>query len=130
MMKELFTKKNILLKGDGNIKRDFLFVRDAINGMIRLAENCTSRSVNGKAITFASGNLSSIRQIAEIVQRTIPFATQVSFDNRPFDDRDHPLLDIRSANELLGWSPQYSLEKGMRETVPWYHHYFLPQGGN
>jgi len=130
MMKELFTKKTITLKGDGKIKRDFLYVQDAVNGMIRLAENCHSKSVNGKAVTFASGNLSTIRQIAEIVQKTMPFPTQISFDNRPFDDRDHPVLDIRSTQELLGWSPNYSLEKGLRETVPWYHEYFLPKGGN
>lgn len=129
MMKTLFAKKKIVLKGDGKIKRDFLYVDDAVCGMILLAENCERKDINGKAVTFASGKLSSIRQIAEIVRDSFSFPTIIDFDNHPFEDRDHPILDNSVARELLGWSPAFSLEKGLGETVPWYEDYFSKNGG-
>ncbi len=129
LMKELFTKKKIMLKGDGKIKRDFLYVNDAVRGMISLAENCHRKDVGGKSITFASGMLSTIQEITRIVKNEFPLPIDIQFDNQPFEDRDHPELNIHSAHELLGWSPEYSLEKGIRETIPWYQNYFSETGG-
>lgn len=129
IMKELFTQKKIILKGDGKIMRDFLYVDDAVRGMVLLAENCTQKNVNGKSITFATGKLSSIHEIVQLVQRTFPFSVSVNFDGKPFEDRDHAVLDIRAAKELLNWVPEFSIEKGLRETLPWYEHYFSTRGG-
>lgn len=129
MMRDLFTKKKIVLKGNGKIKRDFLYVDDAVRGMVLLAENCARKDVNGKAITFASGRLSTIQQIAELVKSAFSFPVEIDFDGKPFEDRDHPVLDIRTAHELLGWAPDFTLEKGVHETVSWYEKYFATNGG-
>ncbi len=129
MMRDLFLKKKIVLKGNGKIKRDFLYVDDAVRGMISLAENCTRKEVNGKAVTFASGRLSTIQEISEMVKESFSFPVSVDFDGKPFEDRDHPVLDISVAHELLGWEPQFTLEKGIRETVSWYEKYFATNGG-
>jgi nucleoside-diphosphate-sugar epimerase len=64
-----------------------------------------------------------------MVKGAFSFPVSVDFDGKPFEDRDHPVLDISAARELLGWTPTFTLEKGIHETVLWYEKYFATTGG-
>lgn len=124
IMKTLFNDEKIVLKGNGQIKRDFLYVKDAVRGMLSAAENLSHPHARGKSFTFASGKRSSIREIAETIKKLLPKKADISFDNQPFEDRDHPQIDISPTTSLLGWKPLYSLEQGLKETIEWYDAYY------
>ena len=44
--------------------------------------------------------------------------------DQDYDERHHTIQTIDETRELLNWSPEYSIEKGLRETVEWYKMFF------
>lgn len=124
ILKDVCTQKKALLKGDGSIRRDFLYVKDAVDGLLVLAERVDSHDVNGKCFTFASGDVHTIQDVARVVEKVFPEKVSISFDGKHFEDRDLSKLDLKETQRVLGWVPHFTLENGLRETAVWYRDYF------
>lgn len=105
----------ILVYGDGDQERDFTFVEDIARGTIAAIKPLGYEVVNLGGDRPAKLN-AVIDQIAALVGK------QPIIDRRP----PHPAdvratwADVTKARELLGWSPEVSLEEGLRRSVAWY----------
>jgi NAD dependent epimerase/dehydratase len=102
-------------------RRDFTYVEDTVQGMIRAAT--VDAAVGGE---FNLGTGSDI-SIGELAQKIIDIAGKscelVSDDTRqrPADSEVARLCsDNRRARQVLGWQPQVTLEDGLRRVVEWY----------
>ncbi len=102
--------------GTGAPTRDFLFVDDAAEGVVRCAEEID----DGTPINIASGLETSIKSLSEIIARHAGFTGRIVWDATKGDGVGRRCLDISRARERLGWSPRVGLEEGMRRTVEWY----------
>ncbi|WP_444666812.1 UDP-glucuronic acid decarboxylase family protein [Cereibacter changlensis] len=103
--------------GSGQQTRSFCFVSDLVAGLMALmeAEERPDGPVNiGNPDEFTVGEL------ATMVQRLIPNGSQVEYHPLPEDDPRRRRPDISKARELLGWSPQVPLAKGLPETIAWF----------
>lgn len=100
--------------------RDLTFVADTVNGFIKLAE---SEKTVGKTINTGSGRGVTIGELAEIIIRQVnPKAKIVCEEKRVRPGKSEVmelLCDNRSARELAGWKPEYTLEEGLAETIAW-----------
>jgi nucleoside-diphosphate-sugar epimerase len=106
-----------VITGDGEQTRDFTYVDNIVDGVLRAA---IAPDVSGRVINVATGRQISINQLAQALQRLlgsdfIPVHTEA----RTGDVRDS-LADITLARQLLGYEPQVSFEEGLRRTVAWY----------
>jgi NAD dependent epimerase/dehydratase len=100
--------------------RDFTFVKDTVEGFLRVAES--TRTV-GEEMNIGSDHEISIgalaQKIIEIVGRSVRVVEE-SQRLRPEKSEVQRLwADTQKARELLGWSPQTSLDDGLRQTVAW-----------
>lgn len=103
--------------GDGEQTRDFIFVRDTVEGMIRVyAEPATV----GRIVNVASGREVSVNELVELLLDELDADVEVIHGPpRPGDVRRH-LASIDLARELVGFEPRISLRDGLAETVAWY----------
>jgi nucleoside-diphosphate-sugar epimerase len=106
-----------VITGDGEQTRDFTYVDNIVDGVLRAA---IAPDVSGRVINVATGRQISINQLAQALQRLlgsdfIPVHTEA----RTGDVRDS-LADITLARQLLGYEPHVSFEEGLRRTVEWY----------
>jgi UDP-glucuronate 4-epimerase len=105
----------IVVFGDGSQSRDFTYVDDIARGTIAALEPLGYEVINlgGDRPTRLSA---MIEQIAELVGR------QPRVEYRPAHPADVPATwaEIGKARRLLGWSPQISVEEGLRRSVAWY----------
>jgi UDP-glucuronate 4-epimerase len=105
----------IVVFGDGSQSRDFTYVDDIARGTIAALEPLGYEVINlgGDQPTRLSA---VIEQIAELVGR------QPRIEYRPAHPADVPATwaEIGKARRLLGWSPQISVEEGLRRSVAWY----------
>jgi dTDP-L-rhamnose 4-epimerase len=103
---------------DGQMKRDFVHVRDMVGATIAAAE--TAEAV-GQVINVGSGEATTIAQMAgaltEITGTTQPTR---QIDVARVGDVRHVVADISLARELLGYESKVSIYEGLAETVDWF----------
>ena len=103
--------------GDGEQTRDFTFVGDVVNGVLRAAE---AAGASGEVINVAAGGRISLNLLFQTMRRLIGgTVSPVYVEGRAGDVRDSQ-ADITKARDILGFEPQVSLDEGLRRTVDWY----------
>ena len=106
-----------VITGDGEQTRDFTYIDNVVDGVLRAA---TAPDVSGLVINVATGRQISINQLAQTLQQLLGCdVAAVHTEARAGDVRDS-LADITLARRLLGYEPHVSFEEGLRRTVEWY----------
>jgi NAD dependent epimerase/dehydratase len=100
--------------------RDFTFVTDTVEGMIRAAE-CSEAA--GREINLGSGREISVGDLVSLIVhisgKHIEVEQQPERVRPPKSEVDRLLSNNSQARELLGWQPRVGFEDGMRETYNW-----------
>jgi nucleoside-diphosphate-sugar epimerase len=103
--------------GDGEQSRDFTYVANVVDGVLRAAE---APGASGRVINVATGSSISLNALFEAMRRLIGGSVKPDYaDSRAGDVRDS-LADLRLAKEILGYTPIVPFEEGLRRTVDWY----------
>lgn len=120
IMLSLFNKK-LLRISSMTTARDFVFINDVIDAIVKSGN--TSK-INGEIINIGSGKYYSIKEILDLVFELFNNKPEIIFDvskKREFDIIEiQPFADIEKANNLLNWTPKYSIEEGLRKTYKWF----------
>jgi UDP-glucose 4-epimerase len=103
--------------GDGQQDRNFTYVADIVEGMIRAAE----RIEDGSPVNIGTAEhvriIDLARQIFAIMNWT---PVKIDFDlTKPVGVYSRA-ADLTRARERLGWEPSVSVEEGLRRTIAWY----------
>ena len=102
--------------GDGEQTRDFTFVSDVVDGVLRA---CAASAAAGRALNIARGRRTSVNEVYAALQRATGSSVAPVFaEPRPGDIRDSQ-ADIGLARELLGFEPRMAVEEGLARTVAW-----------
>jgi nucleoside-diphosphate-sugar epimerase len=103
--------------GDGEQTRDFTYVANVVDGVLRA---CEAPAVSGEIINVATGGRISLNQLFRTMRELIGGSLEPTYaDPRPGDVRDSQ-ADISKARRVLGYEPTVSFEEGLRRTVEWY----------
>ena len=104
------------IHGDGGQTRDFTYVANTVDGVLRAA---TAPGVAGQVINVATNGRVSLNQLWDEVQRLLGTSlTPVYGPPRPGDVRDSQAA-IEKAARLLGYQPTVTFDEGLRRTVEW-----------
>jgi UDP-glucose 4-epimerase len=106
-----------IITGDGGQTRDFTYIDNVVDGVLRAA---VAPEAAGQVINVATGERTSINELAHTLARLIgsPLAP-VHVEARAGDVRDS-LADLTRARQLLGYEPHIGLDEGLRRTIAWY----------
>jgi NAD dependent epimerase/dehydratase len=109
-----------LALGDPETRRDFTFVEDTAEGLVRLAE-CDAAL--GQVVNIGTGRDVSIREVAEQAQtltgRQVPLETRTERLRPPASEVRRLQADASRLRALTGWSPQTPLAHGLARTIEW-----------
>lgn len=106
----------IIIYGDGEQTRDFIFVKDVVQANILAA---TSEIKNG---VFNVGNEKSItiNELARLVISETESGSKIIFEKERAGDIKHSLSSISSTRELLSFNPEHDLIDGLKETIRYF----------
>ena len=108
--------------GDGEQTRDFTYVDDVVDLCVKAA---SALGVSGKVINAGNGGRSSLNQIWRILQEIEGVRLPANYGPpRPGDVRDSQ-ADTTAAVTLLGHSPRFTLEEGLKRTLEWYRREYV-----
>lgn len=106
--------------GTGAPTREFLFVDDAADGVVRAGARALTVDGDPVPINLGSGREVSIRELAGIIARLAGFAGEVRWDTTKPDGQPRRRMDTSRAERLLGFRAAVPLEEGLRRTIEWY----------
>jgi UDP-glucose 4-epimerase len=113
-----FYQNKIFIYGNGNQKRNFIFVEDLAEASTKILKKIGEN----KTYIIADSRTTSIKELANIIRR--------KFDNKPkiirlptrsrVDDYGGKISGVNQTIKELNWKPKYSLEKGIEKFINWY----------
>ncbi len=106
----------VVLWGDGSPTREFLYVEDAAEGILRAAE----RYGQPEPLNLGTGEETSIRELVGLVAAATGFSGEVVWDTSRPNGQPRRALDVSRARRLLGLQPATTLADGIARTVAWY----------
>jgi dTDP-glucose 4,6-dehydratase len=117
-MSQLLKGTKELTLGNVNTSRDFTFVQDTADGILRCIDN---KKAIGEIINIGSGTEISIlnlaKKILKISKKKIPIKYDESRE-RPYDV-NRLICDNKKANKLLKWKPKVSMLDGLTRSYEW-----------
>ena len=113
--------EEFVVRSDGSYVRDFIFVKDVAKAYMNLAESVGKVGVQGEAFNFSLEKPVSAIDLVSLIQRLTGSEKQkVKIDNTAQNEIHSQFLSASKAHSVLGWNPDYDLERGLRETIDWY----------
>jgi CDP-glucose 4,6-dehydratase len=117
-----------IIRSDGTPIRDYIYVLDIVNAYITLAEQLDRTEVIGKAFNFGTKTPVSVLDLAKKIIQQAGKSIEPNVLNEAKNELQEQYLDWSMAKEVLGWQPQFDLDKGLKETIDWYRDYQAKKG--
>jgi len=107
---------DISVNGDGSDKLDFTYINDLVHGVTRVIEDEKSKN---QILNLTYGKSRSIGEMANILKDHFP---EIKINYLPKDKLmpDRGTLSVEKAKKLIGYDPQYPLERGFVDYINWY----------
>ena len=103
--------------GDGEHTRDFTYVANVVDGVLRA---CAAAGASGEVINVATGERISLNTLFKTIRELVnAHVNPIYAPPRPGDVKDSQ-ADISKARRVLGYAPIVSFEEGLARTVAWY----------
>lgn len=104
------------LYGDGSYLRDFTYVTDIIDGIVKAFD----KGYKNEVINLGNGNPISINDLISIIEKSLgKKATIKNFDAKK-GDMKVTNADISKAEKLLAYEPKIGIEEGIKKYIEWY----------
>jgi CDP-glucose 4,6-dehydratase len=121
-IRALIRGKRPVIRSDGTPERDYLYVDDAVNAYLTVADSLDDESNRGRAWNAGNGEPISVK---DVVARVIAAAgsevePDVQGKGKPAGEIDRQWLDATAIRSELGWEPAWELDRGLAETYRWY----------
>jgi len=114
-MKQAIRGEDLTVYGDGSQTRSFCYVKDEIDGFLRLAKSEEALPVN-----IGNPNEFTILECAKLVLKIVGSSSKIRYEVLPQDDPRQRRPDITKARQLLGWEPKIQLEEGLRLSLDYF----------
>ena len=109
-------KKSISIWGDVTPTRDFLYVQDAVRGLMLAAEKYDE----GLPINLGSDQETTINELVNLISKITGFKGQIKWDKSKPNGQPRRKVSNKLAEEKLGFKAETTLEEGLQKTIEWF----------
>jgi CDP-glucose 4,6-dehydratase len=119
----MLSGRELLIRSDGTFTRDYIYVKDIVNGYILLAANLAKKRFSAEAFNFSNEKPVTVRYLVDKIYKLAGKKPLYRILNKAVCEIRHQYLAAGKAARLLRWKPAYTLEQGLEETINWYRNY-------
>lgn len=123
IMKAAMNNEVLEIRSDGTFARDYIYVKDVVDGYIYLAEQINKSK--GEAFNFSSGFNFSVLDLISGISAIIGKKIDYKIVNNQKNEIPSQSLNFDKAEKILGWKSKYTFEAGVKETYEWYKSCFV-----
>ena len=121
IMQAIVRSDKLLVRSDGKYIRDYLYVKDVVNGYLLLAQNI--EKVKGEAFNFGSNETLSVLQLIKVVEKTLNKKISYKILNTAKNEIPYQSLDYSKIRKTLKWQPKHSVKNTVENIYRWYKKY-------
>jgi len=115
----------ITITGDGSDRLDFTYIQDLVNGVVNIIE---SEASCNQVFNLTYGSSRSLADMAAIISEQFK-DVKIKYIPKDKLTPDRGTLSVDKASQLIGYSPQWPLEKGFVKYIQWYQDLAERHGG-
>lgn len=108
--------EEIVAWGDGSPTREFLYVDDAAEGIVRASEFYN----DSEPVNLGSGQEISIKDLTETIVKATGYDGRLVWDTTKPNGQPRRCLDVTRAKEWFGFEAQMPFDEGLKRTIEWY----------
>ncbi|MFA5770978.1 MAG: GDP-L-fucose synthase [Patescibacteria group bacterium] len=108
--------KEVVVWGSGRATREFLYIKDAVEGILLACEKYNKSD----PVNLGAGFEISIRKLAELIKKLAGFEGVITWDRTKPDGQPRRKLDTSRAKKEFGFVSKTNFAKGLKETINWY----------
>ena len=123
-IRSVLQKKRPIIRSDGKMVRDYVYVEDIADANLLLAGALLSGKEKGEAFNFSYSQPKSALEVAEAVLAKMGSALEPEVLGEAQHEIPKQYLSCEKAKKRLGWKPKYSFDAGLEKTIAWYRKYF------
>ncbi len=113
--------KTLMIRSDGTYIRDYLYVKDVVDGYLFLLKNLDK--VKGQAFNFSSGDALSVLDLIKKAEKILKIKINYKILNNAKNEIPYQHLDDTKIRKL-GWKSDYDIKKAIKKVLDWYKHDF------
>ena len=111
----LLAGKPLPVFGDGSAQRDFTYVDDLVEGLVRAID----RDLGFALLNFAGGRTVSVLEVIQALERELGVRAEIDWQPEQIGDVRTTWGDISAARAALGYEPRVPFEEGLRRFADW-----------
>jgi CDP-glucose 4,6-dehydratase len=119
-IKSLLNEEVPIIRSDGTLIRDYIYVEDAVDAYLALAEAMEKQNLAGEAFNFGTNRPISVLELVKLIIKTLGKDSKINVLGNAPNEITAQYLDSQKANKVLGWKPKHTLEQGIKKTYDWY----------
>lgn len=114
-----------VIRSDGQFTRDYLYVEDGAWAYLLLAEQMAAKpELRGEVFNFSYECRMTVLDLVTRLLDAMGSTFQPDVRNETSNEIRDQYLDAAKARTMLGWTPAFTFDEGLRATVDWYKEYF------
>ncbi len=118
IMRALTKNKVLEIRSNGKYIRDYLYVKDVVNGYLLLAKNINK--VEGEAFNFGSKETLNVLELIKLVEKTLNKKVEYKILNTAKNEIPYQSLDYHKIKKTLGWEPKSRMKTVLQKILRWY----------
>jgi len=123
IFKSILTNTEFLIRSDGKMVREYIYVNDITDGCVKLAQNIDS--IKGEAFNFGSKNIFSVIEVIKKIEDILEVKVNYQILNIAKNEIPKQYLDWAKAKTILNWEPTMSFENGIKQSFDWYRNFYF-----
>ena len=119
--KLMLNNEEIPMYGDGNSFRDYTYVDDIVDGIIKSISYLENNKNVYEIINLGSSNPISLNQMINVIGEQLNIEPKIKVMDNQIGDVEKTYADITKAKRLINYDPKTSFESGIKKFIGWYN---------
>ena len=122
--KAIMEDKTIDLYNNGKHYRDFTYVKDTVDGIVRLIENPSHKKIPYRVINIGKGKAESLKEYLKLIEKFLKKEALVNKLPLQKGDVIKTLSSIKKIKILTNYNPKVGIKEGVKLFIQWYKKYY------
>lgn len=119
-IQSVLNNESPVIRSDGSFIRDYFYIEDAVDAYMTLGENVQKLDLGGHAFNFSNEIQMTVLELVNKMLELMGSPLKPVILNQGSNEIKHQYLCAEKARNILGWTPNYTIDEGLKKTIDWY----------